>query len=393
MLACYCLACVHLVASLSPLLCVCVSTAPVDVSTRRLFSSSPGSHRSPPGPDVYGGMDVLDLFPSDDEFPSRLERRSRPRRSGCVPETPGRSPCGAAPGSSSSLGPTAPLPVPGRRFCRPPRSPPLGPSARDCSRARRLALAAPPPPLLGLPSLGSCGPASLPPPALRVALHLLAPPAPAVPRHRPISVAVRLDRCRPAAPPPSLGDPVFPIGSEGSTLPPLLRGLWGPARLPAPTSAQPFPLPDAGQRLVGSCLLPRLPPPRSPDSLPPCSSCPGFSSCPRRPSCPVRGVHRLHGLSTGSLSCLCLLWSGPASFGLRPCNFAFYDIPVPGRRLFLLSRAPGGAGRLSLPHPAAPLRFGGSRFYTHHVRFSSEAAGRLQQFNEATYWGSLDNEI
>ncbi len=39
------------------------------------------------------------------------------------------------------------------------------------------------------------------------------------------------------------------------------------------------------------------------------------------------------------------------------------------------------------------LRFGSNGFYQHHIHFASEAAARLQQFNEDTYWGSLDNEI
>ncbi len=39
------------------------------------------------------------------------------------------------------------------------------------------------------------------------------------------------------------------------------------------------------------------------------------------------------------------------------------------------------------------LRFGANGFYEYHVHFASEAAARLQQFNEDTYWGSLDNEI
>ena len=90
--------------------------------------------------------------------------------SGVLAASPGRSSCGAAQGSSAFLGPTATLPVPGRRFCRPLRSPPPGPSARDRSRARRLTSC--------LPGFCSCGPASLPPPALGAALHLLAPPAP-----------------------------------------------------------------------------------------------------------------------------------------------------------------------------------------------------------------------
>ncbi len=39
------------------------------------------------------------------------------------------------------------------------------------------------------------------------------------------------------------------------------------------------------------------------------------------------------------------------------------------------------------------LRFGSNGFYQYHIHFASEAAARLQQVNEDTYWGSLDNEI
>ena len=39
------------------------------------------------------------------------------------------------------------------------------------------------------------------------------------------------------------------------------------------------------------------------------------------------------------------------------------------------------------------LRFGGNGFYQYHTHFASEAAARLSQSNEATYWGTLDNEI
>ncbi|XP_061585356.1 uncharacterized protein LOC133450379 [Cololabis saira] len=39
------------------------------------------------------------------------------------------------------------------------------------------------------------------------------------------------------------------------------------------------------------------------------------------------------------------------------------------------------------------LRFGGNGFYLYHIHFASEAAARLQQFNEATYWGTLDTEL
>ena len=59
--------------------------------------------------------------------------------------------------------------------------------------------------------------------------------------------------------------------------------------------------------------------------------------------------------------------------------------PFPGHRAEL-------DDYLSLILQLAP-RFGGSGFYTYQVRFSSKAAEWLQQFNEATYWGSLDNEI
>jgi len=39
------------------------------------------------------------------------------------------------------------------------------------------------------------------------------------------------------------------------------------------------------------------------------------------------------------------------------------------------------------------LRFGNNRFYTYHVLFASEATGRVQQFNQGTYWGTLDPEL
>lgn len=39
------------------------------------------------------------------------------------------------------------------------------------------------------------------------------------------------------------------------------------------------------------------------------------------------------------------------------------------------------------------LRFGGTGFYSYHVQFASQAAGRLQQFNQGTYWGALDAEL
>ncbi|KAK0147814.1 hypothetical protein N1851_012504 [Merluccius polli] len=39
------------------------------------------------------------------------------------------------------------------------------------------------------------------------------------------------------------------------------------------------------------------------------------------------------------------------------------------------------------------LRFGGNGFYNYHILFASQAAGRLQQFNQGTYWGTLDTEL
>ncbi|XP_030253189.1 uncharacterized protein LOC115569298 [Sparus aurata] len=39
------------------------------------------------------------------------------------------------------------------------------------------------------------------------------------------------------------------------------------------------------------------------------------------------------------------------------------------------------------------LRFGGNGFYTYHILFASQAAGRLHQFNQGTYWGTLDTEL
>ncbi|XP_076583733.1 uncharacterized protein LOC143319050 [Chaetodon auriga] len=39
------------------------------------------------------------------------------------------------------------------------------------------------------------------------------------------------------------------------------------------------------------------------------------------------------------------------------------------------------------------LRFGGNGFYTYHTLFASQAAGRLHQFNQGTYWGALDPEL
>lgn len=39
------------------------------------------------------------------------------------------------------------------------------------------------------------------------------------------------------------------------------------------------------------------------------------------------------------------------------------------------------------------LRFGGVGFYSYHVHFANQAAGRIQQFNQGTYWGALDSEL
>eukprot|EP00064_Thunnus_orientalis_P024128 superscaffoldBa00009934_g24404 len=39
------------------------------------------------------------------------------------------------------------------------------------------------------------------------------------------------------------------------------------------------------------------------------------------------------------------------------------------------------------------LRFGGNGFYSYHILFASQAAGCLQQFNQDTYWGTLDHEL
>ena len=39
------------------------------------------------------------------------------------------------------------------------------------------------------------------------------------------------------------------------------------------------------------------------------------------------------------------------------------------------------------------LRFGGNGFYSYHILFTSQAAGRLQQFNQGTFWGTLDHEL
>ncbi|XP_065325568.1 interferon-induced very large GTPase 1-like [Pelmatolapia mariae] len=39
------------------------------------------------------------------------------------------------------------------------------------------------------------------------------------------------------------------------------------------------------------------------------------------------------------------------------------------------------------------FRFGDTGFYQYHIQFASQAAARLQQFNQDTFWGSLDQEI
>ena len=39
------------------------------------------------------------------------------------------------------------------------------------------------------------------------------------------------------------------------------------------------------------------------------------------------------------------------------------------------------------------LRLSGYAFYTYHILFTSQAAGRLQQFNQGTNWGTLDPEL
>ncbi|XP_078143999.1 uncharacterized protein LOC144542156 [Centroberyx gerrardi] len=39
------------------------------------------------------------------------------------------------------------------------------------------------------------------------------------------------------------------------------------------------------------------------------------------------------------------------------------------------------------------LCFGGTGFYSYHVHFANQAAGRIQQFNQGTYWGALDSEL
>ncbi|XDV17039.1 hypothetical protein PO909_016490 [Leuciscus waleckii] len=39
------------------------------------------------------------------------------------------------------------------------------------------------------------------------------------------------------------------------------------------------------------------------------------------------------------------------------------------------------------------VRFGGTGFYNYHVLFATQVAGQLQQFNQGTYWGTLDAEL
>ncbi|KAK0135696.1 hypothetical protein N1851_028418 [Merluccius polli] len=39
------------------------------------------------------------------------------------------------------------------------------------------------------------------------------------------------------------------------------------------------------------------------------------------------------------------------------------------------------------------LHFGGNGFYSYHILFASRAAERRQQFNQGTYWGTLDTEL
>ncbi|CAJ1078364.1 leucine-rich repeat extensin 2 [Xyrichtys novacula] len=38
------------------------------------------------------------------------------------------------------------------------------------------------------------------------------------------------------------------------------------------------------------------------------------------------------------------------------------------------------------------LRFGSTGFYSYYVHFANQAAGCIQQFNQNTYWGTLDCE-
>ncbi|TKS66075.1 hypothetical protein D9C73_000131 [Collichthys lucidus] len=51
------------------------------------------------------------------------------------------------------------------------------------------------------------------------------------------------------------------------------------------------------------------------------------------------------------------------------------------------------AGRLPVTHHRLALRFGGNGFYSYHTLFASQAAERLHQFNQGTYWGTLDIEL
>ncbi len=39
------------------------------------------------------------------------------------------------------------------------------------------------------------------------------------------------------------------------------------------------------------------------------------------------------------------------------------------------------------------VHFGGTSFYNYRILFATQAAGRLHQFNQETYWGSLDSEL
>lgn len=39
------------------------------------------------------------------------------------------------------------------------------------------------------------------------------------------------------------------------------------------------------------------------------------------------------------------------------------------------------------------LHFRGTSFYQYHILFANQAAARLHQFNQGTYWGSLDSEL
>ncbi|XP_062309050.1 basic proline-rich protein-like [Osmerus eperlanus] len=216
------------------------------------------------------GMDLLVLRPSHDEFPSRLERRSRPWRSGRVLGAPGRSLSGAAPGSSAPWAlcclPAPHLPL---RATAPPSTgrvpltlscafspeggstpdfPPSGPCLPLPSRwPRRLPLFAPWPPLL--PGLPPCLPPSGPLPAgqFRSGLHARSGCCPS--HRRPARSCLR-----------------------HLLLPLLLSG--------------------AGPRLAGSCLFHTRPPfPCLPPSLPRLLSSPAFLPCSWRAS-PPWALHR-----------------------------------------------------------------------------------------------------